>query len=109
MAFGDSAKHVFGAELVWRFAAIASDDALRHMVSGDYLSGAFSAAHAVRLSGRKAWSLSDEEQMATALGDGIRRALRGDREVAAGSYAAFYLMLTEEKPWTEDELATMRS
>ena len=98
MPYGMAARGIFGDEVVGKFAAVAAANANHHLASRDLLGAAFSAAHFVRLSGRRSWSDEDQERMSQELRQSVTLNLQAGDAVSAAARAASYQMLTDEAP-----------
>jgi hypothetical protein len=108
MAYGEAARQVFGDVVVTKFAAAAASDTQQFLASSDYLAAAFSAAHFVRLTGRKDWTAEDEQRMAADLTEEAKLGLQAGHDAGAAGRAASLQMLTGESPWTEEEMERLR-
>ncbi len=106
---GEAVRQVFGDEVVGKYASAAVAEAMRHIQANDFLAAAFSAAHAVRLTARTAWTDGDQERMAAELANEVALGLQAGHDTEAAERAASLQMLTGEAPWSDEEAERMRT
>ena len=98
---------LFGEANLKTLALATSEDARAHLEEGRPLRAAFSAAHFVKLTGRRAWTIEQHQELAGALYDEVMGRLKAGDDTAAAWRAGYLRLLTGDLPWSDSNLSRL--